>query len=115
MLKRSRYSDEKIAYALKQAEGGAPVADVYPQMSVIEANFYVGKNKYAHLGTSEIRKLRQLREEKAKLKRFAADLSLDKRIPYRDDPKEDSGRHASASWWTGRARATGRVCRRHVA
>jgi putative transposase len=79
-MKRSRFSDEKIAYALRQAEGGTPVADVCRQMGVSEATFYVWKRKYAHLGTSEIRELRQLREENAKLKRLVADLSLDKHI-----------------------------------
>jgi putative transposase len=79
-MKRSRFSDEKIAYALRQAEGGSAVADVCRQMGVSEATFYVWKKKYAHLGTSEIRELRQLREENAKLKRLVADLSLDKHI-----------------------------------
>lgn len=79
-MKRSRFSDEQIAYALRQAEGGSPVADVCRQMGVSEATFYVWKKKYAHLGTSEIRELRQLREENAKLKRLVADLSLDKHI-----------------------------------
>jgi putative transposase len=56
------------------------VADACRQMGVSEATFYVWKKKYAHLGTSEIRELRQLREENAKLKRLVADLSLDKHI-----------------------------------
>ena len=79
-MKRSNFSDEKIAYTLRQAEGGTLVADVCRQMGVSEATFYVWKKKYAHLGTSEIRELRQLREENAKLKRLVADLSLDKHI-----------------------------------
>jgi putative transposase len=49
-------------------------------VGVSEATFYVWKKKSAHLGTSEIRELRQLREEHAKLKRLVADLSLDKHI-----------------------------------
>lgn len=79
-MKRSRFSDEKIAYALRQAEGGTPVADVCWQMGVSEATFYVWKKRHAHLATSEIQELRQLREENAKLKRLVADLSLDKHI-----------------------------------
>jgi putative transposase len=79
-MKRSRFSDEQIAYALRQAEGGTPVADDCRQMGVSGATFYVLKRKYAHLGTSEVRELRQLREENAKLKRLVADLSLDKHL-----------------------------------
>ena len=79
-MKRSRFTDEQIAYALKQAESGTAVPDVCRQLGISDATFYVWKKKYANLGTSEIRELRQLREENAKLKRLVADLSLDKHI-----------------------------------
>jgi putative transposase len=79
-MKRSRYSDEQIAYALRQAEGGTPIADVCRTMVISEATFYIWKKKYANLGTREIRELRQLRDENAKLKRLVADLTLDKHI-----------------------------------
>ena len=79
-MKRSRFTDEQIAYALRQVDGGTAVADVCRQMGISEATFYVWKKKYANLGGSEIRELRQLREENAKLKRLVADLSLDKHI-----------------------------------
>ena len=79
-MKRSRYSDEQIAYALRQAESGTAVADVCRQLGISDATFYVWKKKYANLGATELRELRQLREENAKLKRLVADLSLDKHI-----------------------------------
>ena len=79
-MKRSRYSDEQIAYALRQAESGTAVADVCRQLGIAEATYYVWKKKYGHLGTTELRELRQLREENAKLKRVVADLTLDKHI-----------------------------------
>lgn len=79
-MKRSSLSDEKSAYAVRQAEGSTAVADVCRRMGVSEATFYVWKKKYAHLGTTEIRELRQLREENAKVKRLVADLKLDKHI-----------------------------------
>lgn len=56
------------------------MADVCRQMGVSEATFFVWKKRYARLGTSEIRELRQLREENVKLKRLVADLLLDKYI-----------------------------------
>ena len=79
-MKRSRFSDEQIAYALRQAESGTAVADVCRQIGISEATFYIWKKKYANLGTTELRELRLLREENAKLKRLVADLSLDKHI-----------------------------------
>ncbi len=79
-MKKSRYTEEQIAFALRQAEGGSPVADVCRQMSVSEASFYVWKKKYGQLGLTEIRELRQLRDENARLKRLVADLTLDKHI-----------------------------------
>jgi len=78
--KRLRYSDERIAYALRQAESGTTVADVCRQLGIAEATYYVWKKKYGHLGATELRELRQLREENAKLKRVVADLTLDKHI-----------------------------------
>jgi putative transposase len=79
-MKRSRFSDEQIAYALRQAEAGTAVADVCRQLGISEATFYVWKKRYANLGVTELRELRQLREENSKLKRLVADLTLDKSI-----------------------------------
>jgi putative transposase len=79
-MKRSKFSEEQIAYALRQAESGTPVGDVCRQLGVSEATFYVWKKKYGHLGVSELRRLRQLEEENARLKRVVADLTLDKHI-----------------------------------
>ena len=79
-MKRSTYSDEQIAYALRHAEGGTAVADVCRTLGISEATFYVWKKRFANLGATELRELRQLREENAKLKRVVADLTLDKHI-----------------------------------
>ena len=79
-MKRSRYTDEQIAYALRQAESGTAVADVCRQLGISEATFYVWKKRFGHMGESEVRELRQLREENAKLKRLVADLTLDKHV-----------------------------------
>ncbi len=79
-MKRSKFSEEQVAYALRQAESGTPVGDVCRQLGVSEATFYVWKKKYAHLGVSELRRLRQLEDENARLKRLVADLTLDKHM-----------------------------------
>lgn len=79
-MKRSRFLEEQITYALRQAESGTAVADVCRQLGVSEATFYVWKKKFAHLGVSELRQLRQIEEENARLKKLVADLTLDKHI-----------------------------------
>jgi putative transposase len=79
-MKRSKFTEEQIAYALRQVEGGTPVGDVCRQLGVSEASFYVWKKKYAHLGVSELRRIRQLEDENARLKHVVADLTLDKHI-----------------------------------
>ena len=67
-------------YALRQVEAGTPVGDVCRQLGVSEATFYAWKNKYAHLGVSELRRLRQLEDENNRPKRLVADLTLDKHM-----------------------------------
>jgi putative transposase len=79
-MKRSKFTEEQIAYALRQVESGTAPADVCRQLSVSEATFYIWKKKYAHLGVSELRRLRQLEEENARLKQVVADLNLDKHM-----------------------------------
>jgi putative transposase len=66
--------------ALHQAESGIRVADIYREHGISEATYYIWKKKYSGLGLSELRELRQLREENAKLKCLVADLSTDRHI-----------------------------------
>jgi len=79
-LKKTRYTEEQIAYVLREAESGTPIADVCRSIGVSEATFYVWKKKYANLGVSELRRLKQLEDENSRLKRLVADLTLDKNI-----------------------------------
>ena len=79
-MKRSRYTEEQIAFALRQADSGMPVSDVCRQMGVSEATFYIWKQKNANLGVTELRRLKQLEEENARLKRVVGDLTLDRHI-----------------------------------
>ena len=79
-MKRSKFTEEQIAYALRQADTGTPVGDVCRQVGVSEATFYQWKKKFAHLGVNEVRRVRQLEDENARLKRLVADLTLDKHM-----------------------------------
>lgn len=78
VVKKSRFTEEQIAFALKQAELGAKVDEICRKIGISDATFYKWRQKYGGLGPSELRRLRQLEEENAKLKRLVADLSLDK-------------------------------------
>ena len=79
-MRKSRFSWEQIAYALRMADGGTPVVEVCRQIGMSEATFYTWKKEYGELGVSELRKLRQLEDENARLRRIVADLTLDKQI-----------------------------------
>lgn len=79
-MKRSRYTEEQIIHALRRAEAGEPVKDLVRTLGVTETTFYTWKRKYAGLGVTELKKLRQQDEEISRLKRLVADLMLDKQI-----------------------------------
>ena len=79
-MRRSNFTEEQIAFALKQAELGASVQEVIRKMGITEQTFYRWKRKYGGLRTSELRRLKQLEEENRQLKQMVADLSLDKHM-----------------------------------
>lgn len=77
-MKKSRYTEEQIAFALKQAELGTPVEEVCRKLGIAEQTFYRWKKRYAGMMPSDMKKMKQLEEENAKLKKLVAGLSLDK-------------------------------------
>ena len=87
-MKKSKFSEEQIAYALRQADGGTPVGDVCRQLGVSEATFYVWKKKYGQFGVSEMREMRQLRDENARLKRAGGGPDAGQAHPVRGHSKK---------------------------
>jgi len=77
-MKASKFSEAQTAFVLKQAEDGTAIGEVCRKVGISEATFYNWRKRYAGLMPSEMKQLRQLEEENAKLKRIVADLSLDK-------------------------------------
>jgi putative transposase len=75
---KKRFTEQQIAFALRQHEVGTPVAEILRKMQITEATFYRWKKKYAGMGVPELRRLKQLEEENGRLKRLVADLSLDR-------------------------------------
>ena len=77
-MKKSRFTEEQITFALKQAETGTMIDEICRKMGINDTTFYKWRQKYGGLWPSELRKRKQLEEENSKLKRIVADLSLDK-------------------------------------
>ena len=79
-MKRSKFSDQQIAFVLRQAEEGTAIAEVCRKAGVSEATFYKWRKKFGGLMPSEMKRLKQLEEENGKLEKIVADLSLDKEM-----------------------------------
>jgi putative transposase len=79
-MKKSRFTEAQVAFALRQAESGTQVAEIIRKLGISEQTFYRWKKKYAGMGVAELRRLRQIEDENRRLKRMVADLSLDKQM-----------------------------------
>ncbi len=79
-MRKSKFTDEQIAYAVKQVEAGVPLAELCRKYGISEQTMYRWKKKYAGLAPSEVRRMKRVEEENRKLKQLVADLSLDKQI-----------------------------------
>ncbi len=79
-MKRSKFSEQQIAFILRQAEEGTSVEEVCRKAGVSQQTYYRWRKKYGGLMPSEMRRLKQLEEENQRLKRLVADLSLDKEM-----------------------------------
>jgi putative transposase len=77
---KKHFTEEQIAFALRQAEAGTSVAEVIRKLGISEQTFSRWKKRFAGLGIAELRRLRTLEEEHRKLKQLAVDLSLDKKM-----------------------------------
>jgi putative transposase len=79
-MKKSRFSEQQIAFILRQAEEGTTVEEVCRKAGISEATYYAWRKKYGGLMPSEMKRLKQLEEENQRLKKVVADLALDKEM-----------------------------------
>lgn len=79
-MKKSRFSEQQIAFILKQAEDGTTVEEVCRKAGISIQTYYRWRRKYGGLMPSEMKRLKQLEEENTRLKRLVANLSLDKEM-----------------------------------
>ncbi len=77
---KKRFTEQQIAFALRQADSGTPVVEITRKMGISEATFYRWKKQFGDMGVAEVRRLKQLEEENRSLKRLVADLTLDKQM-----------------------------------
>ncbi len=77
---KKRFSEQQIAFALRQAASGTPISEITRQMGISDVTFYRWKKLYGGLDSQEIRRLKQLEDENIRLKRLVADLTLDKQM-----------------------------------
>lgn len=76
-MRKSKFSQSQIVEILKEAEGGVPVADLLRKHAIAKATFFKWPSKYGGASVSDVKRLRELEAESAKLKRMYADLALE--------------------------------------
>lgn len=79
-MKKSKFSEDQIVFALQQAEQGTSPDEICRKLGVTQSTFYTWKKKYGGLMPSEVRRLKQLEEENRRLKQLVAELNLDKHM-----------------------------------
>ena len=79
-MRKSRFTEEQIAFAIRQAESGTKVPDICRKMGISLQTYYSWRKKYSGMGVAELRRLKTVEEENARLKKLVADLSLDKHM-----------------------------------
>jgi putative transposase len=77
-MRKTAFTEEQVAYALREVETGASVAEISRKLGVTQQTFYRWKRKFGGMGVAELRRLRVLEDENRKLKQLVADLTLDK-------------------------------------
>ena len=77
-MKKSKFTEAQIVFALRQAENGIKIEEVCRKLGITQTTFHNWKKKYSGLGVTELKKLKDLQEENQRLKQIVADLSLDK-------------------------------------
>jgi len=79
-MKASKFTDAQKAFIIKQGEEGTPVAEVCRKAGISQATYFNWKKKYAGMMPSEMKRMRELEQENARLKKIVADLALDKEM-----------------------------------
>jgi putative transposase len=76
-MKKSRFTESQIVAVLKEGDAGVPVAQILRKHGISSATYYLWRSKYAGVGVSDLKRMRELEAENSKLKRMYADLALE--------------------------------------
>lgn len=76
-MRKSRFSESQIVAVLKQGEAGVPVAEILRKHGISRNTYFNWKSRYSGAEMSDLRRLRELEAENAKLKRMYSDLALE--------------------------------------
>ena len=79
-MKASQFTDAQKAFIIKQGDDGTPVAEICRKAGISQATYFNWKKKYSGMMPSEMKRLRELEQENARLKKIVADLTLDKEM-----------------------------------
>lgn len=79
-MKKTRFTETQIVSTLKKQEAGVPTKDICRELGISEATFYNWKSKYGGMEASDVKRLKDLEEENARLKKMYADLAMDNQI-----------------------------------
>ncbi len=79
-MKKSSFTEEQVAFALKETETGTPVAEIVRKLEISKQTFYRWKNKYGGFMPSEVKRLRLLQDKNKRLKQMVGEISLEKQI-----------------------------------
>lgn len=76
-MRKSRFTESQIVSILKEGDAGVPLADVVRKHGISRATYFTWKSKYAGATVSDLKRMKELEAENAKLKRMYADLALE--------------------------------------
>lgn len=79
-MKKTRFTESQIVATLKRQEAGIPTKEICRDLGISEATFYNWKSKYGGMEASDVKRLKDLEEENARLKKMYADLAMDNEI-----------------------------------
>lgn len=79
-MKKTRFTETQIVSTLKKQEAGMPVKEICRELGISEPTFYNWKSKYGGMEASDVKRLKDLEDENARLKKMYADLAMDNQI-----------------------------------